>query len=243
MAINSAGTIAGELRYDGMPHSFMRDSKGTTTTFDPLPDIHLSGATGINAQGAIVGVCYSPGGCSYVRNPDGTFHTFAVKGAVLTWAVGINVAYLVTGFYTDANRNYHGFVGWPNSNLLTTFDPPGSIYTVPTSINSFGAITGWYLDAAHVYHGFVRNPLGKIVSFDAPGSTVTSANAINDAGAIVGYDGDSNGLHSFLRDPSGTITSFDYPGSTSTMAVSINNHGVITGSFWGYGNLGFVRTP
>ena len=246
MAINSAGTIVGELRENGMPHSFMLDSKGTITSFDPLPDIHLSGATGINAQGAIVGVCYSPGGCSYVRNPDGTFHTFAVKGAVLTWAVGINVAYLVTGFYTDANRNYHGFVGWPNSNLLTPFDPPGSVSTRPTSINSFGAITGYYLDATSTPHGFVRNPRGNIISFDAGEGGHTQPTDINDAGAIVGWYSDSNGAHSFLRDPSGTITATDPPGYTGTSlgTVSINNHGVITGLVRSCcGNLGFVRTP
>jgi hypothetical protein len=245
MAINNAGTIVGELRYNGMPHGFMLDSKGTITTFNP-PNFPLSGATGINAEGAIVGYYYGSGNNtgSYVRNPDGTFHLFEVKGAGQTWAVGINMAYLVTGYYTDANRNYHGFVGWPNSYLLTTFDVPGSVSTRPTSINSFGAITGWYTDAANVYHGFIRNPLGNIVSFEPVGSQYIYPTDINDAGAIVGSYGDSNNVwHNFLRDPGGTITAIDPPGYTAPIGghtVCINDHGVITGLS---GGTGFVRTP
>jgi hypothetical protein len=246
-AINSAGTIVGELEDYGYPHSFMLDSKGTITRFDPPQCSHtMSAAAGINAEGAIVGVCIWDASSSYVRKPDGTFQTFEVKGAAQTWAVGINMAYLVTGYYYEANsNNAHGFVGWPNSNLLTTFDPPGSVWTKPTSINSFGAITGSYRDAASVDHGFVRNPLGKIVSFDPVGSTTTYPAAINDAGVIVGGYKDSNGFtHGFIRDLLGTITSFDMPGSVYTRAVSINDHGVITGVITGVSkNLAFVRTP
>jgi hypothetical protein len=239
-AINSAGTIVGTWKEtDGMPHSFMRDSNGTVTLLYPC---HMSGATGINEEGAIVGVCLNPSGPSYVLYPDGKFHTFEVKGAGVTSVVGINVAHVVTGSYTDADGKHHGFVGWPNSDLLTTFDPPGSTSTWIAGINSFGAIAGSYTDAANVSHGFVRNPLGKIVSFDPLGSRGTSVGAINNFGAIVGGYVDSRGVvHGFVRDPLGVIISFDFPGSLNTRAVSINDHGVITGLSGG--GTGFVRTP
>ena len=246
-AINIAGTIVG-LWGDAnqLSHSFMRDSKGTITSFDPPQCVNGSSATGINAEGAIVGICNgSNGSDSYVRNPDGSFQMFDVKGARSTGVSGINGAYIVIGSYvpTSGLQIGHGFVGWPNSTLLTTFDPPGSTNTNPMSINWVGAITGSYRDSADVYHGFVRNPLGKIVSFDPVGSKGTYANAINDAGAIAGgYSGSNDVWHGFVRDPRGVITSFDPPLGTGTEAMGINDAGVITGYFDG-GILGFVRTP
>ena len=243
-AINNAGTIAGSwVDANGIWHSFMRDSKGTITAFDPPGSTNGSLVHGINAEGAIVGICL-PTYISYVRKTDGTFDVFDVNGSGYTEVFGINVAYLVIGRYID--QHSRGFVGWPNTHF-TTFDPPGSTGTVPTSINGFGAITGWYTDAASVVHGFVRNPLGKIVSFDAVGSKGTFAGAINDAGAIAGYYSDSYGFpHGFVRDPQGAITSIDLPGSNETYVSSINDMGVITGNFstdGGNTRAGFVRTP
>jgi uncharacterized membrane protein len=239
LAINIAGTIVGGFQTATGGHSFMRDSKGTITIFDPPHATNGSGAWGINAEGAIVGV---PG---YVRNPDGTFLEFDVNGSGASTS-DINVAYLVTGYYSGTGGVTHGYVGWPYIHIFAIFDPPGSIITHPTSMNSDGAITGIYQDSSFKAHAFVRDPHGKIVSFDPVGSTWTEPWAINDSGAIVGYYCDSNGCHSFVRDPGGAITLFDVPGSNRTFAKSINERGVITGYFapdLGDPERGFVRTP
>ena len=241
--INIAGTVVGLCFScaNSTVGGFMRDSKGTITEFAP-PGYENgdSQAFGINAEGAIVGWAMGPRPLmSYVRLPDGTFHTFQVNNEP-TYVSAINAAYLVTGYYTDANRNNHGFVTRPNSQLLATFDPPGSVATYPTRINAFGAIMGYYLDAAGFRHGFVRDPLGKIASFDPAWSKATCPTGMNDAGVIVGQYEDSNGLHSFVRDPLGKITPFD-----SGAATDINDAGVITGGVSTDGTtfVGFVRTP
>jgi hypothetical protein len=243
--INIAGTIVGEWG-GAFPSSFMRDSKGTITAFYPPQFAGISGAYGINAEGATVGYAMGPPPpTSYVRLPDGTFQMFQVKSEQ-TYASAINLAFLVTGSYLN-NGIFHGFVGRPNSQAFATFDPPGSVQTNPHSINSVGAITGWYWDADTVSHGFVRDPQGNIVSFDAVGSQNTSPMVINDFGAIVGNYSDSNGAsHGFVRDPQGTLTVIDPPGSNETYAAGINDVGVITGGFSKDGGktwVGFVRTP
>ena len=253
--INIAGTVVGVcMEYPNnrfVEHSFMRDSKGTITSFDPPQCATGSRAQSINAEGATVGTCYSVNSpiLGYIRYPNGTFSTFNVTGAS-TFVTAINVGYLVTGTYLTGNGSNqgHGFVGFPSNQLpLATFDPPGSTYTDPMSINSVGAITGMYDDAANVQHGFVRDPLGKFVSFNPMGSQNYSVNAINDAGAIVGSYQDSNGVwHGFVRAPQGAITTIDVPGGTSTWAKDINDVGGIVGTFSTDGGKtysGFVRTP
>jgi uncharacterized membrane protein len=253
--INIAGTVVGvclEYPIDRLvEHSFMRDSEGTITSFDPPQCANGSRAQSINAEGSIVGTCYSFNSpiLGYIRYRNGTFSTFNVTGAS-TFVTAINVGYLVTGTYLTGNGSNqgHGFVGFPSNQLpLATFDPPGSTSTDPMSINSVGAIAGSYRDSANVYHGFVRDPLGKFVAFNPMGSQNYSVNAINDGGAIVGSYQDSNGVwHGFVRAPHGTITAIDVPGSTSRWAENINDVGVIVGTFSTDGGKtysGFVRTP
>jgi hypothetical protein len=166
---------------------------------------------------------------------------FGVNGTLYTYPRGVNGGYLVTGYTVPASvqETYHGFVGLPNSLLLTTFDAPGSIATQALGMNSVGAIVGCY-DSNSVRHGFVRDPLGKIVSFDAAGSTRTEAWAINDAGAIVGNYLSNGAWRGFRRDPLGVITSIAPPGCTEVTLSGINDEGVITGSCF---DIGFVFTP
>jgi hypothetical protein len=136
--------------------------------------------------------------------PETRRHLPYVRGEGRKIHVGLlhQRAYLVTGNDTDSQGYGHAFAGWPNSQLLTTFDPPGSVETYPSSINSVGAITGNYMDAASTVHGFVRDPLGMIVLFDPVGSKEPEPKALNDGGAIVGFYRDSNSVaHGFVRDP------------------------------------------
>jgi len=64
----------------------------------------------------------------------------------------------ITGSYTDASFEPHGFVRALNG-LITTFDPPGAggfQGTQPQAINPRGLIAGYYTDSNNVFHGFLR---------------------------------------------------------------------------------------
>lgn len=105
----------------------------------------------------------------FSRSPDGKFTTFDVPGAgtvVDTWqgtyAMDINLAGTITGYYGDANWVAHGFLQTPDGRI-TTFDGPDAstaeyLGTFPMTINSAGAITGYYYDSSGMSHGFLGLP-------------------------------------------------------------------------------------
>ncbi|MGA2590613.1 MAG: hypothetical protein ABSH32_11900 [Bryobacteraceae bacterium] len=193
------------------------------------------------------------------------FSTFDVPGAGTgsgqgTYAVTINDADAIVGWYSDASNVNHGFVRAANG-AISTFDAPGAggganQGTFPYDVNTAGTIDGYYIDASKVYHGFVRAANGTITTFDAPGAGTSAGQGtsvqqltINDAGAIAGYYIDaSNVEHSYVRAASGTITTFDVPGAGTsagqgTSAACINDAGVIAGAYTDASNVfhGFVR--
>src|SRR5438105_10930555 len=76
--------------------------------------------------------------------------TFDVPGAALTWAMGINSADAIVGYYQDTTPSaaYHGFIhqGTSYTTGYTTVDVPGSILTFVHGINDLGDIVGMYED-------------------------------------------------------------------------------------------------
>ena len=107
-----------------------------------------------------------------------TFTTFDAPGAGTgnaqgTFAVSINPAGAITGYYLDVNGVFHGFLRAPNGSV-TTFDAPGAGAgadlrqgTFPKSINPTGAITGYYIDARNLIHGFLRSSGGAMTTSSA----------------------------------------------------------------------------
>jgi len=182
------------------------------------------------------------------RSDDGgKWVTIDVPGALSTVAVDINQAGTITGYYSDANYQFHGFLRRSNG-AITTFDVPNSVYgTSPTTINDAGEIAGLYYDGNFVGHGFLRSPNGVIATFDAPGSFYqTYPTDINDVGVIVGIYSDQDFVsHSFLRTRDGSITEFEVPGSIGSYTSGINLLGVATGhdSHVDRSSLGFLRNP
>lgn len=168
-------------------------------------------------------------GASYV--------SFDVPGAANgTFTAGINDWATVTGYYVDAEQNYHGFVrDWVGH--ITSFDVPGDGGgTAATAINDAGTVTGnWCTDLTFtVCPGFVRDLEGNITSFDAPGDAGgTYPFAINPESTIVGEYFDASGLiHGFLRTRDGAITEFDaVSGAVWTWPSSINPDGTTAGAY------------
>ena len=263
-SINPAGTITGHYAdANGVFHGYVRASDGTVAEFDVPGAVPETSPSGINPAGTDTGYYLDANTVfhSYVRASDGTVTEFDAPGAGAqtyqgqgTYALSINPAGMVTGYYEDANDVNHSYARAPDG-TITEFDAPGAGtgYTDGTfamGINPAGTITGYYTDANFLFRSFMRSPDGAITPFDAPGAvTGTFAQSINPAGAITGSYGDANqGSHGFVRAPDGTFTQFDVPGAGTgyergTLPLGINPAGTITGYYVDANgvNHGFVR--
>ena len=182
------------------------------------------------------------------HHDDGaTYMTFDVTGDVNgIFPYSINDAGAVTGYYTDAGSNYHGFLRDLRGNI-TNIDIPGADNgTYPAAINAWGTITGgWCADNYTVCPGFVRDRDGSVVSFDFPGDVYgTNPTAIDDEGTVTGYYWDANfNGHGFLRTRDGRVTQFDVPGAQSTNPYSINPARTVAGAYTdANGSHAFIRS-
>lgn len=175
---------------------------------------------------------------------QGTFVTFDAPGAGTgsdqgTYAMSMDTAGDITGYYYDTNFVAHGFVRTADG-TITTFDPPGSVYTLAHAINPAGVITGDWYDANSVDHGFVRASDGTFTTFDVPGVYFFSAaGGIDPEGDVTGtYYDTTFFLHGFLRTSAGTVTTIDapdagrnYDDSGGTQAFGINPAGTVAGCY------------
>jgi len=122
-----------------------------------------------------------------------------------------------TGFFSDANGVFHGFVRDPGGSI-TTFDPPTSLGTFAASISLFGEITGYFFDANNEFHGFLRSRDGAFTVFDVPGASSAPGEgsapfSVNLFGTVTGEFFDSNSvMHGFARFAGGRYVKFDAPG-------------------------------
>jgi hypothetical protein len=163
--LNDAGVITGSYgtNPNSQLHGFVRDAKGTITSFDPPGSISTSPGD-IDGLGTITGgyVDANQVGHGFVRHPDGTFTSFDLPGACqtahcITKGTGITAFGGITGSYTGTDNRSHGYVLHPNG-TITAFDLTGSLGTSPTGINWLGAVTGYYTDSNYGIHGFIRVP-------------------------------------------------------------------------------------
>jgi len=235
LPIDSAGLIAGVFTdANNVYHGFLRYRDGGIVTFD---------APGVGG---------GPGapGCGLIYSCPGTV------------PYSINTQNDITGYYTDDNNAYHGFLRYHDGSIVT-LDVPGAGTgsgqgTQPENINSNGAIAGEYSDSNGVWHGFLGNPDGTIVTFDAPGAGtgnglgtyVSSTDGLTSAGALAGYYADSSGVnHGYLRAADGDITEFDAFGAGTgsgqgTYIGGIDPPDTILGLFLDSNNVwhGLLRT-
>lgn len=181
-----------------------------------------------------------------------------------TFAYSINDWGVAVGTYTDVNVVPHGFLRFPNEEILS-FDAPGAGLghglnegTVPYAINDWGDVTGQYQDPDLLFHGFIRYHDGSYATFEAPGVGAngigTFGSSINNWGAVAGEYLDVNAVyHGFVRSPDGKITDFDaqgagtgaFEGTYPCEETCINSWGEVAG-FYSDGNRashGFVREP
>jgi len=174
----------------------------------------------------------------------GTFISFDLPGSA-GGVVAINPFDTVTGNYSDADGNGHGFVRSVLGQIVSFVadTAPAGFFqdTVVTGINALGEVIGFYFDATGAGYGFIRSSSGKITLFNAPGADVlldgTTPTAIRDDGTILGNYQDVNGLfHGFVRSRNGVITSFDDPeagtgSNEGTLPAGLNAKGTIVGCY------------
>jgi hypothetical protein len=200
-------------------------------------------------------------------NPPGA-GTDAWQG---TQGPGINPAGAITGFYSDSNNVYHGFLRAPDGRI-TTFDVPGAGSetvsgffptaigvlggqgTYPISINPAGAISGAYIDSNNVIHGFLRHPDGKFTTIDDPYAGTSAGQGtigenINPARVVAGNCTDASGvIQGYVHAPDGKFTMSPHAGKGSgqgTIPLTNNPTGAITGAYIDKDNVihGFLRIP
>ncbi len=121
-------------------------------------------ATAINNHGDVAGF-YSPSSGvtdGFLKLANGHFFKFAVTGAKMTQAFGVNDSDLVAGTVTYGDGATHGFLWKPTSGfLLISIDdlaPGGNGSTVLNGINNENDLVGFYTDPKGNVDGFVAFP-------------------------------------------------------------------------------------
>jgi len=205
LAIGDGGEVVGSSRDQANEnHSFLRDSKGNVTSFDP-PGAQESWALGFGPNGEILGYALLGSFYGYIRDSSGNITTFTVPGnQSSTLPFSVNRAGQISGTYYDRRNVTHGFVRDSAGNF-TTFDAPGggnqnSQGTDAGTINEDGAITGYVVSSRNNVKGFIRNSSGTIELFRAPGAgggkgQGTYSGSINHRGEVSGLYIDASGIY------------------------------------------------
>jgi YD repeat-containing protein len=129
----------------------------------------------------------------------GVVTTFAVPGAIATFAYQVNASSQIIGYYVDAGGIRHGYTRDSAGNLTFPIDAPGSTETILFGNNDANWGVGRYTDANGMTHGLFFLTPDDIQTFDYPGSTFTSLNGINKLGQVCGYYVDTTDItHGFL---------------------------------------------
>lgn len=194
-AINSAGTIVGDSKAQGMIYADGRMSG--------LSRQNARSAYGINDAGTIVGgltsghaFVFSGNNLRDIGTIDGGKDSFSI-------AVGVNSRGIVVGYGSPLSGFQHGFVYDSNQATMRDLGTLRGGYSIAWGINSAGDIVGESDGSAFLYRDGVMIDLNAALG-GALGNIAT-AMAINERGQIVGqawfFDPTSCGPHAFLLTP------------------------------------------
>jgi len=180
--------------------------------------------------------------------------TFDFPGAALTWAMGINSADAIVGFYQDTTPSaaYHGFIhqGTSYTTGYTTVDVPGSILTYVQGINDLGDIVGIYEDSSGTTHGFLHHGTDYTQGYlmiNVPGADCCiSPNGIANDGTIAGTYGGKGHIHGFMHKGTDLTTGYsavDATSATDTILNAVDRTDGVVGYFFDQngGSHGFAQ--
>jgi hypothetical protein len=168
-AINATSQIVGDFSDATGDHGFVRSPSGAIKTFDAPGAIHTY-AVAISNNGVVTGyhVDSTDGNAvrhGFYRDAQGNIMSFDVPGAGTgdtqgTYAMGINAAGTITGYYSDSNSILHGFVRDQSGSFVTFDDPNAGTKTnqgtFPCCINRLGQIAGGFTGTEGRVRSFVR---------------------------------------------------------------------------------------
>jgi uncharacterized membrane protein len=156
VAINNAGTIAGDYFYQGRWQGF--ELAGATYSQIAPPNASNVWVHGISGSGELVGLAershhttdyfsfsYAQGGYSAIRilhAPDAGVIGVSPAGDALVGAYSLSSG---TAF---VYRNQ----------TLQALRFPGAIYTIAAGVNNAGEVIGDFYDSDYIYHGFTWTP-------------------------------------------------------------------------------------
>jgi len=153
--INNAGVIAIRAGALGVRFRGFTYSAGKFTPVIPPGQFPVSGATGINNVGQIVG--YRNNSCCWdsFLQQNGKFHFINLGDAATAFDINDNGQ--VVGWYST-NSVQSGFVWMGGAYVSLSF--PGAQVTTAASINKSGVVVG-YSSSLFLYpdHGFVTSPI------------------------------------------------------------------------------------
>ncbi len=185
--VNSSGQIVGEYTLpNGNNHGFLYD-KGT---FTDIGVGAISGASGINDRGEIVGGYLKCGLCAQLGFVfDGsTYTTLSVPGSTFTSATGINNSGTISITAANANAIYSAYI-FDGTNY-TKIDAPGYTDSYASGINNLGEVS-ITVDKTHgssevEYGGVLSKGQYYFFSYDNRKHELTRIGGINDHRQVVG---------------------------------------------------------
>jgi uncharacterized membrane protein len=206
-----------------------------TCVYQKLP-ANLSGASGINDVGAIVGNLSSRDFSLHAFLLfNGKTTTFRFPGSAFSVATSINNhAQIVGTLGFPLALNLLGFVVRDGTFHLITVPNSGS--NDAADINDKGDIVGNLTTKDGVSKGYLLHN-GTFHIFRFPGAAETNVTAINKDGIIVGTYRSAvvnSPIHGFMV-KNGIFTTLDFPGAQFTHPLKINDEGEIIGFYEGQG--------
>lgn len=233
MAINDAGTIAGNYFPQGLSVGFvLQNGKIKTVSF---PGALFTLIFGINDAGVVVGDygffdTAPPHGFVYSK---GHFVPIDVPGAMQTDARAVNrYGQIVGDFSGNAVNSQHGFL--LSGGKFHRIDFPGKVNTFLTGINDSGMITGEFQQDRNCTSACALDSFellnGHFTIIGLPHSRETNALGINDFKTKVGDVRLSNNVIEGFVLKKGQFRTFGRPNFRSTFFNGINSSGVIVGT-------------
>jgi probable HAF family extracellular repeat protein len=232
------GLVAGQ-------HAFSWTASGGMKALGTLSGATVSGATGVNDSGTVVGYSNVKGLIATNFNAVQWSSTGAITNLGTLWKGSSSAAFQINSAGEVAGDSFlsSGLVNatsWTNKKIKNLGGLSKAIFTAGLAINDNGYVVGesvFGYGPPFTSHGFLHNGSTMKDLGTLPGGVTSMANAINTAGVVAGQsDGSStSGLwHAVMWNTAGKIQDLGViPGGTYSIAFGINDSSVVVG----YGNI------
>lgn len=206
-----------------------------------FPGATFTAASGINAEGEVVGTYVDAAGKAHGFLLQGwRWTSIDYPGALSTSLRGINERGDIVGTHTDTaglpGGGSNGFL--LQRGVFTDINYPGHLNTIPVRVTDEGQVVGCYHDADTMgsMHGFIFSD-GQYSALDGSYTGIDVPASMNngetpDGSAIAGlYTDMMTGKGRAYLASGGVFAPFDFPFSTATALWDMNGSGEVVGSY------------